>query len=577
MLDAIFPAELFRPPRLQAPPAERAADAPWRRDPQPRAAAGPRQARLAGQWRGAPRRRPARMRNSARERLRPGRRRHARPRRVNPKFGQKLDFIERMTRWSETLAEPTIIVGDFNVAPLECDVWSHKALLNVVSHTPVEVEALTRLQQAHDWVDIGRQFIPAPARNFTWWSYRSPDWTKNDRGRRLDHMWCSPAAWRPCEGARGARALPQLAAAVRPRAADLRDRGLSGDSPVRVAIALLRSGRPVRLAGDKDIAIAAVETTTKELLALRDPDDRARLLISGNRAAALKLANERDAADPEAPVMIERAVWLDAETALAMADAGRDLDRAPLGPLHPIAPDRPEAARAALALARAAGLLPALWVLEPAQSDPEVALDDILRERLQPSVEIVARAKLPLEDMPPTQIVAFRASDDGQEHVALVVGAFGGEPPLVRLHSECLTGDVFGSLKCDCGPQLNEALADHRRGGRRGAALSAPGGPRDRPRQQAPRLCAPGSRTRHRGRQPAARLRRRRARLWSRGGDAARAGDRSRAATDQQSGQGREASKRPGSRSSSASPTRCPPIPTTPIISRPSARRAVTC
>ena len=61
----------------------------------------------------------------------------------NPKFGQKLDFIERMTRWSEALAEPTIIVGDFNVAPLECDVWSHKALLNVVSHTPVEVEALT--------------------------------------------------------------------------------------------------------------------------------------------------------------------------------------------------------------------------------------------------------------------------------------------------------------------------------------------------------------------------------------------------------------------------------------------------
>ena len=64
---------------------------------------------------------------------------------VNPKFGQKLDFIERMTRWSEGLSEPTIIVGDFNVAPLECDVWSHKALLAVVSHTPVEVEALTQV------------------------------------------------------------------------------------------------------------------------------------------------------------------------------------------------------------------------------------------------------------------------------------------------------------------------------------------------------------------------------------------------------------------------------------------------
>jgi exodeoxyribonuclease-3 len=113
---------------------------------------------------------------------------------VNPKFGQKLDFIERMTRWSERLREPTLIVGDFNVAPLECDVWSHKALLSVVSHTPVEVDALTRLQQAHDWIDIGRTFVPAPARNFTWWSYRSPDWTKNDRGRRLDHMWVSREA-----------------------------------------------------------------------------------------------------------------------------------------------------------------------------------------------------------------------------------------------------------------------------------------------------------------------------------------------------------------------------------------------
>jgi exodeoxyribonuclease-3 len=111
---------------------------------------------------------------------------------LNPKFGQKLDFIERMTRWSEKLREPTLIVGDFNVAPLECDVWSHKALLNVVSHTPVEVDALNALQKAHDWVDIGRKFVPAPSRCFTWWSYRSPDWTKNDRGRRLDHMWVSP-------------------------------------------------------------------------------------------------------------------------------------------------------------------------------------------------------------------------------------------------------------------------------------------------------------------------------------------------------------------------------------------------
>ena len=109
----------------------------------------------------------------------------------NVKFGQKLDFIERMTRWSESCVCPTIMVGDFNVAPLECDVWSHKQLLNVVSHTPIEVEALGRLQQSNDWIDLGRHFHPAPGRLHTWWSYRSPDWTRTDRGRRLDHMWAT--------------------------------------------------------------------------------------------------------------------------------------------------------------------------------------------------------------------------------------------------------------------------------------------------------------------------------------------------------------------------------------------------
>jgi GTP cyclohydrolase II len=233
---------------------------------------------------------------------------------------------------------------------------------------------------------------------------------------------------------------------------------LSGSGNVRLAIAMLRSGRPVRIAGPQELAVAAVETTSQELLDLRDPEHRARLMISGQRAAALKLANERDAADPHAPVLIERTPWLDAAAALAIADSGRDLDRGPLGPLQPIRAERLDASRAALALARSAGLLPALWILDASESDAEVVQDDILRERRQPSVEIVARAKLPLEDAPATQIVAFRASDDGQEHVALLVGAFGGQPPLVRLHSECLTGDVFGSLKCDCGPQLKEAL-----------------------------------------------------------------------------------------------------------------------
>ena len=131
-------------------------------------------------------------------------------REANPKFGQKLDFVERMTRWSEGLGDlPVILTGDFNIAPLESDVWSHKQLLGVVSHTPIEVEALARLQAANEWVDLGRHFIPAPERCFTWWSYRAKDWAASDRGRRLDHMWASKdvaaraTAHRVCEPCRG--------------------------------------------------------------------------------------------------------------------------------------------------------------------------------------------------------------------------------------------------------------------------------------------------------------------------------------------------------------------------------------
>lgn len=111
---------------------------------------------------------------------------------LNPKFGQKLDFLGRMIDWSSRLAEPTILTGDFNIAPLESDVWSHKQLLDVVSHTPIEVETLARLQASHGWIDLGRHFVPAPERLYTWWSYRAKDWAASDRGRRLDHMWVSP-------------------------------------------------------------------------------------------------------------------------------------------------------------------------------------------------------------------------------------------------------------------------------------------------------------------------------------------------------------------------------------------------
>lgn len=224
------------------------------------------------------------------------------------------------------------------------------------------------------------------------------------------------------------------------------------------AIAALRAGRPLRIRGGAStLAVLALETGTAELLHLLDPDYQAPLLLSGARAAALSLGNARDAADASAPVLIERCLWLDRDVALALVDPGQDVARAPIGPLQPVVLEDPEISALALGLTRAAGLLPALWLL-PAKTDAAAVVSAAELRRLEPEVTLVARARLPLHDLHDAQMVAFRASDDGQEHVALVIGAFGGKPPLVRLHSECLTGDVFGSLKCDCGPQLNEAL-----------------------------------------------------------------------------------------------------------------------
>ncbi len=111
---------------------------------------------------------------------------------LNPKFGQKLDFLGRMTSWSSAVSCPTILTGDFNVAPLETDVWSHKQLVNVVSHTAIEIDHLAQLQASGNWVDLARHFVDPKEKLYTWWSYRAQDWEASDRGRRLDHMWVTP-------------------------------------------------------------------------------------------------------------------------------------------------------------------------------------------------------------------------------------------------------------------------------------------------------------------------------------------------------------------------------------------------
>ncbi len=116
---------------------------------------------------------------------------------ANAKFAHKLDFLREMeSRFAKQRRRrngPAVLVGDLNVAPLENDVWSHKQLLDVVSHTPIETELLGAAQAAFDWMDVTRCFVPPEEKIYSWWSYRARDWQVSDRGRRLDHIWVSPA------------------------------------------------------------------------------------------------------------------------------------------------------------------------------------------------------------------------------------------------------------------------------------------------------------------------------------------------------------------------------------------------
>ena len=110
----------------------------------------------------------------------------------NVKFGQKLDFLTQMRdAFHADRPARAILVGDLNIAPREDDVWSHKQLLKIVSHTPVEVAHLAETQDAGRWVDITRQDIPQ-GMLYSWWSYRSAEWDSADKGRRLDHIWATP-------------------------------------------------------------------------------------------------------------------------------------------------------------------------------------------------------------------------------------------------------------------------------------------------------------------------------------------------------------------------------------------------
>ena len=233
------------------------------------------------------------------------------------------------------------------------------------------------------------------------------------------------------------------------------------------AIDALRHGWPVAMAGGP--VLLPVETAIARATS-------ASMLISAARAATLKLANQREAAEPHAPVLIHGTEAFTLASARPIADPALDLLSPLKGPFR--AEDLPwrKEAEAVMELARLAGILPA-FLVDPAEAGEAVfvAPTDLTHWADTARLAIVTRARLPVAAAEDAEIVAFRSADDTREHVALVIGQQdSARAPLVRLHSECLTGDILGSLKCDCGPQLDAALramADEARNGGWGVLL----------------------------------------------------------------------------------------------------------
>ena len=223
---------------------------------------------------------------------------------------------------------------------------------------------------------------------------------------------------------------------------------MSEGDPKRAARAIdaLRRGWPVRIGA---LTLIAVETAI-------GTDARA-VLISASRAATLKLVNQMAAADTALPVMIAVPKDMDIGLAVAIADPTLDMLYPLKGPFAALPLPDEAGACAAMELARLAGLLPAFLVIGDDTEDM-VTPADVDAYTDAGALIIAARAQLPVTASETGEIIAFRSIADATDHVALVIGKRDATPPVVRLHSECLTGDVLGSLKCDCGPQLHEAL-----------------------------------------------------------------------------------------------------------------------
>ena len=224
------------------------------------------------------------------------------------------------------------------------------------------------------------------------------------------------------------------------------------------AIDALRRGWPVAIGdGERRLVLLAIETADEHRLDVFDPVGEADLLLSHQRAATLNLTSLCDAT--LAPMLVQQDGRAALELATALADPGHDLPRPINGPLT-ARPCLGDEAFAAIRLARLAGLLPAFYARTSGDAEVDLQAAQVSAYEDPARLRIAARARLPIAATDDAEIVAFRSVDEANEHIALVIGAPDGGPPLVRLHSECLTGDVLGSLKCDCGAQLHTALTE---------------------------------------------------------------------------------------------------------------------
>ena len=224
----------------------------------------------------------------------------------------------------------------------------------------------------------------------------------------------------------------------------------------------LRRGWPISIAADEGQADSNVlhllPVETADLDQHLSSQAHVDLLISSSRADTLKLLNQRAAADPALPVQISLPGPVSAAELIAIADPVLDLEYPMKGPFRSEELSHPQAAKAAMELARQAGVLPAFLIVSEPAGDLLYAKD--AAAYADPGALVIsAHAKLPVAANSQAHIYGFRSEADSTDHVALVIGNRDDTIPIVRLHSECLTGDVLGSLKCDCGPQLHTALA----------------------------------------------------------------------------------------------------------------------